>query len=93
MTDPESKGARLPKRPYQAPRLIGHGKLQTLPKLKAVAARTVQASPALDLRAQALKPGCRLGASPHSSTLAKATSFNELLPFMDAAEKWSSKPR
>ena len=30
MTDPESKGARLPKRPYKTPRVVVHGKLQTL---------------------------------------------------------------
>jgi hypothetical protein len=34
MTDPESKGARLPKRPYKAPRVIVHGKLQTLTQIK-----------------------------------------------------------
>ena len=34
MTDPGSKGVRLPKRPYQAPKLTVHGKLQTLTQIK-----------------------------------------------------------
>jgi len=34
MTDPGSTGARLPKRPYQAPKLTVHGKLQTLTQIK-----------------------------------------------------------
>jgi hypothetical protein len=36
MTDPGSKGkgVRLPKRPYQAPKLTVHGKLQTLTQAK-----------------------------------------------------------
>lgn len=34
MTDQESKGARLPKRPYQTPQVVVHGKLQALTQVK-----------------------------------------------------------